>query len=97
MPDLPRGSSPRRARRSFWTLLLVAVLASGSLSAALASDPGHLVGLRVGVSGVVLIASIILAARVMGSLERARRQANTLPEHHLRRRARRMDSSEEPT
>lgn len=77
MPDLPRISSPRRARRSFWTLLLVAVLASGSLSAALASDPGHLAGLRVAVSGVVLIASIILAARVMGALERAHRETNT--------------------
>lgn len=79
MADLPRIISPRRARRSFWTLLLVAVLASGSLSAALSSDPGHVVGLRVAVSGVVLIAAIILAARVMGALERARRPTDTLP------------------
>ncbi len=76
MPDLLRTGSPRRARRSFWILVLVAVLASGSLSAALASDPGHLVGLRVAVSGVVLLASVILAMRAMGALERAHRRAS---------------------
>ena len=80
MPDLVTNNSPRRARRSFWILVLVAVLASGSLSAALASDPGPLVALRVAVSGLVLIASVVLAARVMGALDRGRRRTRTLPE-----------------
>jgi hypothetical protein len=62
MLDVPRTSSPRRVSRSFWTLVLVAVLASGSLSSALASDPGRLVGLRVAFSGLVLVLSVVLAA-----------------------------------
>ena len=75
MPKLPRSNPLRHARRSFWVLVLVAVLASGSLSAALASDPGPLVGLRVAGSGLVLVASIALAARVMAALDRAHRPA----------------------
>ena len=77
MSKLPPTSPWRRARRSFLVLALVAVLASGSLSAALASDPGPLVGLRVAASGLVLVASIALAARVMVALDRAHRQART--------------------
>ena len=79
MPASPRTISPRRARRSFWTLVLVAVLASGSLSAVLASGAGHLFGLRVAVSGLVLVASTVLAVRVMGAVDRAHRRARTLP------------------
>jgi hypothetical protein len=76
MPDVPRTGSPRRARRSFWTLVLVAVLATGSLSAALNADPGHLAGIRVALSGLVLVSSVALAARVMTALDRAHRRAS---------------------
>lgn len=67
------GGSLRRARRSFWTLVLTAVLSSGSLSAGLAAEPSHLTGLRVAVSGLVLVGSVVLAARVIGVVDRARR------------------------
>lgn len=77
MPNPPRTGPARRARRSFWVLVLVAVLASGSLSVALASDPGPLVGLGVTASGLVLVASIALAARVMGALDRVHRPPGT--------------------
>ena len=60
----------RQARRSFWLLLLVAVLAAGSLSSALEAAPGPLTGLRVAGSGVVLVAAVILAARVLALSER---------------------------
>ena len=60
----------RRARRSFWVLLLLAVLAAGSLSSALEAAAGPLTGLRVAGSGVVLVAAVILAARVLAVSER---------------------------
>ena len=63
----------QRARRTFWVLTAVAVLACGSLSAALTSSPGPLTGIRVAASGVVLLAAVGLATRVMLALERARR------------------------
>ena len=66
--------SLRRARRTFWVLALVAVAAAGSLSAALDASAGTFTALRVAVSGLVLIVTIVLAARVMIVLERARRQ-----------------------
>ena len=70
-------SPVRRARRSFWVLVTVAVLAAGSLSAAVtsASSPGT--GLRVAGSGVLLILTISLAARVQTALVRADRRSNT--------------------
>jgi len=64
----------RTARRSFWVLTLVAMAATGSLSAALAAAPSARTGLWVAASGVVLIAAVTLAARVMVALERARRR-----------------------
>jgi len=78
MSDMLRTNPARRAHRSFWILVLLAVLAAGSLSAALASDPGHVVGLRVALSGLVLVSSVTLAARVMAAVDRARRRARTL-------------------
>lgn len=76
MTRRPRTRSlSRRARWSFWVLVGIAMLATGSLSAGLGSDPGPLTGMRVAVSGIVLIAALALAARVMVALERARRRA----------------------
>ena len=67
--------SLRRPRRTFWVLTLVAVAAAGSVSAALHAPAGTATALRVAVSGLVLIVTSVLAARVMIALERARRRA----------------------
>jgi apolipoprotein N-acyltransferase len=58
-----------------WLLVVLAVFASGSLSAAVTAKAGALTGARVAASGVVLMACVVLAARVMFALERARRRA----------------------
>ena len=65
----------RRAHWVFWGLVGIAMLAAGSLSAALGAGPGPLTGLRVAFSGMVLIGAVALAGRVMVALERARRRA----------------------
>jgi len=67
-----------RARWAFWVLVVVAIVAAGSLTAGLGTDPSPVTGLRVAVSGIVLIGSLALAARVMVALERARRRARRL-------------------
>jgi hypothetical protein len=72
-----RTSSSRRAGRSLWVLVGVGVLASGSLSAALSADTGPITGTRVAASGLMLVASVVLAARVMFAIERARRRGHT--------------------
>ena len=64
-----------RARRSFWLLVTVAVLAAGVLTSALSAAPGPVTGLRVAASGVVLVVSLILATRVMLALDRARKRS----------------------
>lgn len=69
------ASSLRRALWSFWILLGIAVVSAGAFSAALEANAGPLTGLRVGVSGTILIGSLALAARVIISVERARRRA----------------------
>jgi len=71
--DARETSTSRPAVRSLWILVGVAVLASGSLSAALATGAGALTGVRVAVSGLILVMSVVLAARVLFALERARR------------------------
>ena len=76
-----RTTSPRRARRSFWVLLSAAVLAAGSLSHALAAEPGQATGLRVAISGLVLVVAMTLAGRAMIALDRAHRQAPRFPNH----------------
>lgn len=63
----------RRAVRSLWILVGIAVMASGALSAALSADTGPFTGARVAASGIVLVASVVLAARVLFAIERARR------------------------
>ena len=63
-----------RARRVFWILTLIAIAAAGSLSKALAAPASTVTGLRVAASGLVLLAAVGLAARVMIAVERARRR-----------------------
>jgi hypothetical protein len=72
----PAHSAPtRRAVRSLWVLVAFAVLASGSLSAALFAEAGAFTGTRVAVSGLVLLTCVILATRVLIALERRRGRA----------------------
>ena len=63
----------RRAFRSFWILIAIAVLAAGWLSAALAAAASALTGLQVATSGLIVICAVVLAARVLAAVERARR------------------------
>lgn len=74
-PSKDGSATVRRARRSFWGLVIVAALATGSLSVALKGHPGPSTGLQVAISGIVLVTTIALAARVMIALEQARRGA----------------------
>lgn len=82
MPEITRrnllrgaaGSPMRRALRSFWILVGVAVLAAGSLSAGLAAQPSSVTGLRVAGSGIVLVGALTLAARILVGVERVRRR-----------------------
>lgn len=64
----------RRARRTFWILTGVAVLAAGALSVGLAAESSPLTGLRVASSGIVLVGALTLATRILVSVERARRR-----------------------
>ncbi len=72
----PRQAPPlawRRAHRTFWVLVAVAVVAAGFLSSAAHAHPGLFTAVRVAVSGTVVILSVGLAGRVFVHLERARR------------------------
>ena len=62
-----------RARRSFWALVGIAVLATGALSAAITAHPGPAAGATVAVSGAILAITLTLAARVLIALDHARR------------------------
>ena len=68
---------PEHANNLAWSL--GGVTAAGSLSAALAAPAGALTGLRVTLSGLVLLTAVALAARVMVIVERARRRAGGDP------------------
>ena len=70
----PSPDTGQRARRSFWVLTMVAVVATGSISAALAARPSALTELRVAVSGLVLAAAVMLAARILFVLGGIRRR-----------------------
>jgi len=76
MPITPNPTA--RARKSFWALVLIAVLATGALSAALKAHPSPAAGATVAISGAVLAISLTLATRVLLALERARRSARPL-------------------
>ena len=65
----------RRARRSFWILVVVTVLAVGSLSEALSAKPTPATGLRVAGSGLLILISGTLAARVLLAVSRANSRA----------------------
>ena len=64
-----------RARRSFWALVLIAVLSTGALSAAIEAHPSPAAGVTVAASGAVLAVALTLAARILIALDRARRAA----------------------
>ena len=68
------GGALRRALRTFWILVAIAVLAAGWLSTALAAGASTLTGLQVATSGLLLISAVVLAARVLAAVERARRR-----------------------
>jgi len=55
----------RRVRRTFWALVVVAVLATGALSEALGADAGAATGLAVAASAAVLATSTFLALRIL--------------------------------
>ena len=76
-PD--RMQSVRRARISFWILVLASVLAAGALGSALRDDPAPMTGLRVAVSGLVLVVAVTLATRILLAFDRARRTARQAP------------------
>ncbi|MEO5852293.1 MAG: hypothetical protein ABIQ15_07255 [Nocardioides sp.] len=69
------GGSLRRAVRTFRILVAIAVLAAGWLNAALAAPASALTGLQVATSGLVLVSAVVLAARVLAAVERARRRS----------------------
>ena len=54
-----------RVRRTFWALVIVAVLSTGTLSTALAAPPGPAAGLAVAASALLLAASTFLALRIL--------------------------------
>ncbi len=68
-------SSDRRAHIAFWVAVVVSVLAMGSLYGAWQAPPSPLTGARVAVSGLVLLASLAFAVRIMIALDRARRRS----------------------
>lgn len=62
------GVNVRRARRWFWALTLIAVMAMGGLYRELHAPPGIGTGLLVLLSGTVLAAASIQAARILTRL-----------------------------
>lgn len=71
--------STQKARRWFWGLTVIAIVAAGSLSRAVLAGPGVVTGLRVLGSGLVLVVAGSLALRLLialspgGSVARQRR------------------------
>lgn len=68
-------ASPGRALRSFWVLTFLAIVATGSLTAALAAPVGALTGIRVALSGLAVIVTVSLTARVLVAFERSKRRS----------------------
>jgi hypothetical protein len=66
----------RRAHRTFWILMTIAVVAAGSVSSAARAHPGPFTAVRLALSGAALIISVALAGRVFLHLGRARRTAH---------------------
>jgi hypothetical protein len=63
-----RPDAGRRARRWFWALLLVAVLAMGGLYRAVSAPAGPATAAAVLVSGTVLALATVQAARILRAL-----------------------------
>lgn len=61
-----------RVRRTFWVLVAVAVLATGSLSRALTAPPGGATGLAVALTGLVAVVAAGLALRILAVTGRPR-------------------------
>ncbi|MEU8617441.1 hypothetical protein [Streptomyces sp. NPDC048623] len=62
----PAGA--RRARRWFWALTAAAVFSAGSLYDGLRAEPGPATGLLVLGSALLLIGSLVQAARILAAL-----------------------------
>ncbi|WP_062641002.1 hypothetical protein [Streptomyces maremycinicus] len=62
------ATDPRRARRWFWVLLALAVLAMGALYQGLRAAPGPGTGLLVAGSALAVVASTVQAARILTAL-----------------------------
>ena len=60
----------RRARRAFWLLAVLAVIAVGTLSRSLTASPGAGTGVAVALSATVLAISLVLAARIPSRVDR---------------------------
>jgi hypothetical protein len=58
----------RRARRAFWTLVLLAVLLTGALGTLLRAPPSPGVGVAAAVLGLLTVVVLALAARVLLAL-----------------------------
>ncbi len=63
----------KRARRWFWTLVVIAAMAMGALSTALTASAGPIAGAAVAVSSIVLVISAALALRILVRIEPSRR------------------------
>lgn len=75
MVDPDYTAARGRARRFFWILVVVSVLASGTLSDSLSDEPAPAIGLRVAASSLVLVVSVALAARILLAVDRSRPRA----------------------
>ena len=75
-----------RARRAFWTLVVVAAIAMGALSKAVAAAPGPVTGAAVAASATVLALSIALAARIVVRLDGMKATALPAPNPKCRNR-----------
>jgi hypothetical protein len=90
----------RRARRWFWVLTATAVLAMGALHQALRSAPGPGTGMLVLAGALVLVLSVVQAARILAALAGPQRRCGRLPSvartrrtRHARHRPRPSDPS----
>ncbi len=57
--------NPRRAMRSFWVLVVMAILLTGALSNALTRDPSPITGMVVALVGTLLALTVTQASRIM--------------------------------
>ena len=62
----------RRARRSFWILFLVAVVAAGGLSWSVTASAGPVTAAVFAASALVLVAALALDVRILTAVERRR-------------------------